>query len=58
MTAEIPTRLRLEAAFKQGALGPRMSQMGQKRKWSCLNGMSVLPPIVLQKSFCRRCQKF
>ncbi len=42
-----------------------MSQMGQKRKWSCLNGMSVLPPradlvspprhvrfapIVLQKS--------
>ena len=29
-----------------------MSQLGQTRKSARLNGMSVLSPIVLQKSFC------
>ena len=30
-SAEMPTRFRLEAAFEQGELGPRMSQMGHQR---------------------------
>jgi hypothetical protein len=29
----------------------RIAALGQKRKWCCLNGKSVLPPIVLQNSF-------
>jgi hypothetical protein len=32
--------------------------IGQNRKWQGSHGMSVLPSIVLQNSFCRRCQKF
>ena len=34
------------------SLEPPMSQLGQTRKSARLNGMSVLSPIVLQKSFC------